>query len=164
MARAVRVILVAGAICGILDGLSAIAVLGYFGVGRVRIFQGIARGLLGVETYQLGAFSAGVGLVVHFVVAVAAAAVYYAASRQWPAVNDLAIVAGALYGIGVHLFMNLVVIPLSAIGWRPIAWPVFLAVLLVHVVVVGPSIALTVRWLARRPAYAAHPTPAVGLS
>jgi len=164
MARAVRVILVAGAICGILDAASAIGVLGLFGVSPERVFQGIARGLLGLDAFKRGAFSVGVGLAVHFVVAVTAAAVYYAASRLWPAVNNHARVAGVLYGIGVHLFMNFVVIPLSAIGWRPIAWPVFLAVLLVHIVVVGPSIALTVRWFARRPAYAAHPTPAVGLS
>jgi len=34
---AVRVILVAGAICGVFDGASAIGVLGFFGVRGVRL-------------------------------------------------------------------------------------------------------------------------------
>jgi hypothetical protein len=39
--------------------------------------------------------------------------------------------------------MTFVVIPLSAIGAQPIVWSVFLSVLVVHVIVVGPSIAIT---------------------
>ena len=65
MARAVRVILVAGAICGVLDGLSAIGVLGFFGVGPARVFQGIARGLLGVEAFKRGGLGIALGLLVH---------------------------------------------------------------------------------------------------
>jgi len=40
LARAVRVILVAGAICGVFDAASAIGVLGFFGVGGVRASAG----------------------------------------------------------------------------------------------------------------------------
>ena len=43
-----------------------------------------------------------------------------------------------------HLFMTFVVIPLSAIGPRPIVWSVFLSLLVVHLIVVGPSISITV--------------------
>jgi hypothetical protein len=46
--------------------------------------------------------------------------------------------------------MSFVVIPLSAIGWRPIAWATFLEVLAIHLVIVGPSIALVVSRRARR--------------
>jgi hypothetical protein len=54
-----------------------------------------------------------------------------------------------LYGVAVHLFMQFVVIPLSAIGPRPLVARNFLAVLAAHVVVVGPSIAFTVRHYSR---------------
>ena len=97
-------ILVAGAICGVLDGASAIGVLGFFGVGPARVFQGIARGLLGLDALRRGAFGVGVGLAVHFTVATTAAAVYYAASRLWPSVNEHAVVAGALFGVAVGPF------------------------------------------------------------
>jgi hypothetical protein len=90
--------------------------------------------------------SAALGLAAHLFVAFAAAAVYYAASRLAPVLNEQAILSGVLYGVGVHMFMTFVVIPLSAIGVRPIVWPRFVAILLVHVIVVGPSISLTVRW------------------
>ena len=42
--------------------------------------------------------------------------------------------------------MTFPVIPLSAIGARPIVWPRFVAILIVHIIIVGPSISLTVRW------------------
>jgi len=83
-------------------------------------------------------------------VALGAATVYYAISRLLPVVNDRPILAGVFFGAAVHVFMNVFVIPLSAIGPRPIVWPVFLSILSVHLVVVGPSIALTVSWFARR--------------
>ena len=154
MNNALRVILTAGIICGILDAACAVGVLGLFGAGPAQVFQGIARGLLGLDAFKRGAFSVGLGIASHFVVALLAATVYYCASRVWPAVNENAVAWGALYGIGVHLFMSFVVIPLSAIGSRPIVWPVFLAILLVHILVVGPSIALTVSWFAHSPSTA----------
>jgi hypothetical protein len=43
-----------------------------------------------------------------------------------------------------------VVIPLSAIGPRPIVWSTFLEVLAIHLVVVGPSISLTTSGTDRR--------------
>jgi uncharacterized membrane protein YagU involved in acid resistance len=90
------------------------------------------------------------GIIAHFSVAMGAAATYYVVSRWIPAVNTHAILAGATFGAAVHVFMNFVVIPLSRIGPRPIVWPMFLAILAVHLAVVGPSISLTIRWFARR--------------
>jgi hypothetical protein len=67
-----------------------------------------------------------------------------------PAVNDRPLLFGPLYGAAVHLFMSFVVIPLSAIGWRPIAWTTFLEVLAIHLVIVGPSISVVVSRLTPR--------------
>jgi hypothetical protein len=144
--RAYRAILWAGAVCAVLDGMSAVAVSAFFGTRPVQLFQGIASGLLGPASFTGGMTTAALGLAVHVFVAFAAAAVYYAASRMAPVLNEHAVVSGVVYGVGVHLFMTFVVIPLSAIGARPIVWPRFVAILIVHVIVVGPSISLTVRW------------------
>jgi hypothetical protein len=89
----------------------------------------------------------GTGL--HFVIAFGAAAVYYLASRFLPVMIDRALICGVFYGVMVHLIMNFVVIPLSAIGSRPFVPRVFYAVLAIHMVVVGPSISLTVRRYSR---------------
>lgn len=139
-----RTIAAAGTICGILDGLSAILVFGRFGASPAQVFQAIARGALGPAALTGGTAAAAVGVIAHFTVAFGAAATYYALSQIRPELNEHPIIAGAVFGAAVHLFMTFVVIPLSAIGLRPIVWPVFLSVLVVHLVVVGPSIAITV--------------------
>jgi len=51
---------------------------------------------------------------------------------------------GVVFGVFVHLFMTFVVIPLSAIGSRPFVLRSFAIYLAVSMVVVGPSIALTI--------------------
>jgi hypothetical protein len=146
---AYRAILWAGLICGALDGLSATALGGFFGIAPIRLFQGIASGLLGRSSFQGGAGSALMGVALHFVVAFGAATVYYAASRWLPFLIDQALVCGIAFGLAVHLFMTFVVIPLSAIGSRPLVVRSFVAYLIVSMLVVGPSISLTVRRYSR---------------
>ena len=142
---AVKTILLAGFVCGVLDGLSAIALTKALGGSTVRMFQGIARGLQGAAAFQQGANSALLGVALHFAIAFGAAAVYYVASRLLPVLVRRALLCGVLYGVVVHLFMTFVVIPLSAIGPRPFVPRVFCYLLAIHMVVVGPSISLTVR-------------------
>lgn len=144
--HALRVVSTAGLICGTLDGLSALALSqGHF----VRLFQSIAYGILGPDTFKGGMKTAVLGLALHFLIALVASAVFYTASRALPFLTDHAIVSGALFGIAVHFFMNFAVIPLSAIGRRPFHPISFGIQLLIHIVVVGQSIALTVRHYSR---------------
>jgi hypothetical protein len=146
--RAAQTILSAGLLCGVLDGLSAIAITLIFGGKVIRTFQGIAGGILGPKTFQGGAGTALLGAALHFAVAFGAAAVYYLASRYLPFLIHRALLAGVVYGMLVHFFMQFVVIPLSAIGPRPLVMRNFVAVFIAHIVVVGPSIALTVKAMA----------------
>lgn len=145
-AMALRTILIAGLICGTLDGLSALALSG----GRwMRLFQFIASGMLGPRALNGGVSTALLGIAAHFSIALGAAAVYYAASRAMPFLIDWAILSGILFGVLIHIFMNYLVLPVSAIGMRPFNARGFFAQLLVHMIVVGPSIALTVRHYSR---------------
>ncbi len=139
-----KTIALAGTICGVLDGISAILLFGSMGASPAQVFQGIARGAMGRAAAGGGATAVAVGVLAHFTVAFGAAAVYYAATRVWPKITAHPLVFGPLYGAGVHLFMSFVVIPLSAIGSRPIVWKTFLEVLAIHMVVVGPAISVTV--------------------
>ncbi len=147
--KAFQAILMAGLICGVLDGLSAFGLSVAFGNGPVRMLQGIASGVLGASAFQGGAGTAALGLALHFVIAFAASAVYYSASRVLPILIHRALLCGIGYGIAVHLFMQYVVIPLSAIGSRPFVLQSFVALVIVHMVVVGPSIALSIRRFSR---------------
>ena len=78
-------------------------------------------------------------------IALGAAAVFYAASRKLCWLTAQPWVSGPLFGVAVWLFMNLVVLPLSANPPRVFPgadWPVILAA---HLVCVGLPIAMIVR-------------------
>ena len=140
--RPLRAILAAGLICGTLDGLSALALSsGHF----VRLFQAIAFALLGPSSFQGGAATVALGVAIHYSVALTAAAVYFAASRALPILLARALPFGILYGVCVHLVMQFVVLPMTAIGRRPFNPRGFLIGLAIHMVIVGPSIALSLR-------------------
>ena len=54
-----------------------------------------------------------------------------------------------IYGVALFVVMNFVVVPLSAIGFRPMSLPGVLRALLPHVIFVGPAIALVAARRAR---------------
>lgn len=110
-----------GLVGGILDISDALVFYGTRGVPPQRLLQGIASGLLGTHAMQGGWATATLGLSLHFLIAFTAAAVYYSASRKLPLLRDRPIVSGLLYGFVVFLFMNMVVVPLSAIHRSPTA-------------------------------------------
>jgi hypothetical protein len=143
---ALLAILMAGLICGTLDGLSALALSG----GRwMRLFQFIASGLLGPRSFNGGLATVALGIAAHYSIALGAAAIFFGTSRALPFMIEQALLCGVLFGVLVHVFMNFVVLPLSAIGRRPFHTKGFVVQLLVHMIVVGPSIALTIRYYAR---------------
>jgi hypothetical protein len=146
-AGAGRAILLAGLVAGVLDILAAIALTVALGGQTVRMLKGIAGGLLGRAAAQKGGLpTAALGLFLHFVIATGAAAVFYVASRRMPVLLARPVLAGILYGVVVYLVMNLVVLPLSALGWRPLVLNTTTAILVViHMLCVGLPIALVVR-------------------
>lgn len=114
-----------GLIGGVLDISDALVFYGMRGVSPERLLQGIARGLLGMRAMQGGWATALLGLGLHFLIAFTAAAVYYAASRKLRMLRLRPIVSGLLYGMTVFLFMNMIVVPLSAIRRSPFAMLAF---------------------------------------
>ena len=147
--RALRTILWAGLVSGVLDITAALIVYAQFGRFSVRLLQGIASGLLGKAAFQGGLATALLGLLCHFFIATSAAAVYFAASRRLPILIQRAVVSGAVYGVLVYFFMQLVVIPLSAIGPRPFSLRATIIGVVIHIFCVGLPIALTVRRFSR---------------
>lgn len=141
-----RAILSGGLLAGVLDLTAALLTTVWREQSPFRLLQTIASGLLGAASYEGGTRSAALGVALHFLIALAAAAVYYAASRKFLFLVRHAIVAGMLYGVAVYLFMYLVVLPLSAVTFKVSFRPALLAHgLLVHMLCVGLPIALAVR-------------------
>ncbi|MGD0445645.1 MAG: hypothetical protein ABSA39_17055 [Edaphobacter sp.] len=105
-------------IAGTLDISDAFIFYGLRGVTTIRILQGIASGLLGRAAFTQGTRSAILGLLLHYFIATTVATIYIFASRRLPLSRHPFLWRG-LYGIGVYIVMNYVVIPLSRIGPRP---------------------------------------------
>ena len=146
-----QAILWGGLSAGVLDITAACVNSGLRGRSPVWVLQSVAGGLLGRNTFQGGLKTAALGLALHFFIATAAAAAYYAASLKLPLLAQRAIVCGLLYGIAVYLFMYMVVLPLSALHFKFFSQPVMAIFtgVLIHMFCVCLPIALTCRWQAK---------------
>ena len=139
-------ILWAGLIAGALDLTAAIITNTLRGSTPVRVMQSVASGLLGEESYQGGLKTAALGVLLHFVIAFGAAAVFYAASRKLRFLLRRPVVWGLVYGVLVYFFMSRVVLPLSAFPHRGAPRLSSVAIgLVVHMLCVGLPISLAVR-------------------
>ena len=123
MSRAGRAILWGGLVAGTLDIADALIFFGLRGASPAIVLQSIASGLLGAAAFRGGAATAALGLFLHFVIAFGAATVFWLASRAIPLLVRYYAIAGLLFGGAVYLFMNRVVLPLSAISRASLAPP-----------------------------------------
>src|SRR3954471_8790297 len=123
MSNSGRAIFWGGFWCGVLDITSACVAWAFLGATPVQIFQSVAGGLLGRPAAMQGGWkTALLGLACHFLIAFTAAAVFWVASRKLSFLTEHAIISGLLYGEVVFLFMNMVVLPLSALHTPWLRW------------------------------------------
>jgi uncharacterized membrane protein YagU involved in acid resistance len=141
-----RAILVGGSVAGVLDILFAITFAYTNGAPPQRLLQTVASGLLGQPAYEGGWPAAMLGLTAHFLMSYAYAAVYVLASRRFELLRRNPVLAGAVFGALVLLFMRLVVLPLSAfphpVSFKPLATTLDL---MSHMFLFGVPIALAAR-------------------
>jgi hypothetical protein len=142
MTNTMSAVLFGGLACAILDGAAATITFARMGISFTRLWQGVASGLLGRASFQHGAASAALGLFFHFLIAMVAALVFNVAIRYLPALVQHFLFSGALYGVLVFFFMNLVVIPLSAIPERPFHLGASMVPIIVHILCVGLPISI----------------------
>jgi len=143
-----KAILVGGLIAGALD-ITYAFILWWLRaqVTPMQILQSVATGLLGKAAYDGGAGTAILGAFLHFFNALVIAAIFVGASRIWPVLARRATLFGPLYGVGVYLVMNYVVLPLSAFPprTRPPAPVVWITGVLAHMFLIGLPIALAAK-------------------
>jgi hypothetical protein len=142
MTGALQAIAWGGAACAILDGVAATVQFTLIGISPLRIWQGVASGLLGERAFRQGWVSGGLGLLLHFVIAFVAATVFVEVCLLVPFFARVYWIAGPLYGVAVFLVMNLVVVPLSARPKRPASSRAIAVQVIIHILFVGFPIAL----------------------
>ena len=139
-----RAILLGGALAGTLDLVFAAAAYGYARGGTEEdVLHSIASGWLGRRAFAGGGPSAVLGFFTQYLVAVGAAAAFDAAARLLPILRRRPVPAGIVFGAGLYAFMYRVVLPLSAVPFRPSFAPkALLPALAAHMFLIGLPIAL----------------------
>src|SRR5882757_5828198 len=136
---------IAGLVAGTLDLTASSTLFIMKGGSFEKILQFIASGALGTRSFEGGKKTAAAGIGFHFFIAFSVAVVYYFLHSRIPLIAANPVVTGILYGLGVHLVMSLVVVPLSAAPRRPFSAVTFLTQAVIHMFLVGLPIALVVR-------------------
>jgi hypothetical protein len=139
-------VLAGGLVAGTFDIVYACAFWGLkAGVPAQRIFQSVAAGLLGRASFEGGAATAALGLVLHFFNATTMSVAYYLVAGRSTMLHRRPVLFGAAYGLVLYGIMNYVVLPLSAAGSGSTD-PVWITLsIAVHVFLVGIPIALAAR-------------------
>jgi uncharacterized membrane protein YagU involved in acid resistance len=140
--RLSKAILLGGLIAGALDATDGVIAFGLQGLNPVQVLQYIASGLLGASAFQGGLATAGLGVLLHFLIAFSAAAVYVLASRWLEFLRTHAVACGLLFGVAVYFFMNYLVLPQSSVAPSAFSWPMFLNGVIGHALFVGLPISL----------------------
>src|ERR1700739_550149 len=136
---------VGGGIAGTLDLLQACILFGW------DIPLAIAGGLMGKQAFHGGAGIYLLVVVLHFFIALSAAAIYYVTSLRLEFLKEYPLVCGLFFGGAVEEFMRLLGLTLSALRARgPYKLNALLLGLGVHMVVVGLPIAFSVSRFAKR--------------
>lgn len=138
--------LLAALVVGTLDISEVLIVSWLKGGAPLKIFQAIASGIYGKASYEGGNRTILIGLLLHYFIAASVVAVYFLASRKLAVLNQYPVLTGAIYGVGVYLFMNFVVLP--AVGMAP-KFTTFSVVnqLFCHIVLIGITTGLFARGL-----------------
>lgn len=143
--RVYRAVLWGGLVAGALDISAAFINSASRGRSPMWVLQSIASGVLGPNAFKGGLQTAALGAALHFLIAFAASAVYFSASRKLTFMVRWPIVCGLLYGVVVYLFMYGVVLSLTfhRSFFSP---PSAVATgLIIHMLCVGLPISLAVR-------------------
>lgn len=118
-AKPLQAIFWGGLIAGTLD-ITAACVYSWLraSVPPTRVFQSVAAGYLGADSYTGGVKTAALGLAFHYLIATTATVLFYLASRKLRFLIERPAIWGLVYGVLVYSFMNFVVLPLSRLPLR----------------------------------------------
>ena len=135
---------------GILDAIAASVNAIVRGGSPTRVWQYVASSLLGPASFDRGAKSVVIGLIIHFTVALGVALGFYLLARLFPFVIRHGVVSGIVYGIAVYFAMQYVFVPLTLVKQGGPSLSAFVTGILIHIFFVGLPPALITRKFARR--------------
>ena len=144
-----RLSVIGGLITGMLHFIVQIGIV--FGLilktPIISSLQYVASGAMGDTAFTGGLATALLGLVLDFIMTTIMAGVFILSVDRIPLLRRHVIPGSLLYGFGVFIVMNLIVLPLSAAPPLPDPpmW-LFIEIILEHILLIGLPLGLLVRW------------------
>ncbi len=116
----------------------------------ISSLQFVASGIMGDAAFTGGLATALLGLILDFIMITIMAGDFIFSVDRIPLLRRNVILGSILYGFGVFIVMNLIVLPLSASPALP-APPLWLRIELVlqHILLIGLPLGILVRWNAK---------------
>ena len=112
----------------------------------ILVWQYIASGLLGDAAFEGGIITALLGVLIHLIISFVVAGVFILSADRIPLLRRYPIASALLYGFGVFIVMNLIVLPLSAAPPLPVPTiPWLIESILEHTLLVGLPLGILVR-------------------
>ena len=145
--NAVSTIAIAGVVAGAIDlALNTVKAVAA-GTSVLRPWQGVAAALLGKDAVAQGGDAMGVvGLGLHFLITISAAAIYYLVAKRHRWLVRHAFLAGLVFGTIFFLAINYVILPLSLIGHPLYVGGGIADALLLHIIMIGLPISMIIGW------------------
>jgi uncharacterized membrane protein YagU involved in acid resistance len=138
-----KTILWSGLVAGILDSMAGVVVYYiYFGLNPLQVLQFIAAGVYGPEAINGGVGMIFAGIFFHFLIAYVVAIIYFIAYPKIALLRNSKVTMGLLYGLGIWIVMNLLILPYSNIPKGPFDAGLAIVGIVWHMVLVGLPIAL----------------------
>ncbi len=113
----------------------------------ISVLQYVASGAIGNAAFAGGPATALLGLVLEFMMTTTIAGVFILSANRIPLLRRHVIIGSLLYGFGVFIVMNFIVLPLSAAPALP-APPMWLLIEIIveHILLIGLPLGLLMRW------------------
>jgi hypothetical protein len=134
----------AGVIAGLVD-VGAASLIN--AASPTVILRAISSGVLGMAAYSGAASIVILGLALQVFMSVVIAGIFALASLRLSWLTARPIAAGSLFGVGVFIVMNFIVVPMSAFGPKPThpTWE-WLLLNVLAMLLFGVIVAIVVRW------------------
>lgn len=132
-----------GLIAGILDAIAGVIVYFiYFKLNPLQVLQFIASGVYGPTSINGGVLMIVAGLFFHFVIAYVVAIIYFYAYPKISVLSKYKVASGLIFGLGIWLVMNLLIIPVTNIPKGPFDGGLAVVGIIWHMVLVGLPISI----------------------
>jgi hypothetical protein len=151
-AYAASTVAIAGVAAGAIDlGFNTAKALNA-GTSVLRPWKGVAAALLGKDAVIHGGDAmAIIGVGLHFLITIGAAAIYYLVAKRQGWLVRHALLSGLVFGTLFFLAMNYLILPLSVIGHPLYVGAQTIAIALPgHIIMIGLPISIIVAWRMKR--------------